>query len=117
MLDGAVVVFCGTSGVEPQSETVWRQADKYEVPRLVFVNKMDRQGADFDRVVEQIKDRLGSLPVPIQMAWGSEENFRGVIDLVSMQSISFSETDKGLTLTRGDIPPDLLKQRQNSESF
>ena len=108
VLDGAVVVFCGTSGVEPQSETVWRQADKYEVPRLVFVNKMDRQGADFDRVLEQIKDRLGSQPVPIQMAWGSEENFRGVIDLVSMQSISFSEDDKGLTLTRGDIPPDLL---------
>ena len=116
VLDGAVVVFCGTSGVEPQSETVWRQADKYEVPRLVFVNKMDRQGADFDRVVEQIKDRLGSQPVPIQMAWGLEENFRGVIDLVSMQSISFSETDKGLTLTRGDIPPDLFeaaaKQRE-----
>ena len=88
VLDGAVVVFCGTSGVEPQSETVWRQADKYEVPRLVFVNKMDRQGADFDRVLEQIKDRLGSQPVPIQMAWGSEENFRGVIDLVSMQSLS-----------------------------
>ncbi len=108
VLDGAVVVFCGTSGVEPQSETVWRQANKYEVPRLVFVNKMDRQGADFDRVLEQIKDRLGSLPVPIQMAWGSEENFRGVIDLVSMQSISFSEDDKGLALTRGDIPPDLL---------
>ena len=108
MLDGAVVVFCGTSGVEPQSETVWRQAEKYEVPRLVFVNKMDRQGADFDRVLEQIKGRLGSLPVPIQMAWGSEENFRGVIDLVSMQSISFSEDDKGLALTRGDIPPDLL---------
>ena len=117
VLDGAVVVFCGTSGVEPQSETVWRQAEKYEVPRLVFVNKMDRQGADFDRVLEQIKNRLGSLPIPIQMAWGSEENFLGVIDLVSMQSISFSEDDKGLALIRGDIPPDLLMPQQSSENF
>lgn len=107
VLDGAVVVFCGTSGVEPQSETVWRQADKYAVPRLVFVNKMDRQGADFDRVLEQIKDRLGSRPVPIQLPWGSEENFVGVIDLLAMQAITFSEKDQGLTIARSDIPSDL----------
>ena len=107
VLDGAVVVFCGTSGVEPQSETVWRQADKYAVPRLVFVNKMDRQGADFDRVLEQIKDRLGSQPVPIQLPWGSEENFVGVIDLLAMQAITFSEKDQGLTIARSDIPSDL----------
>ena len=87
VLDGAVVVFCGTSGVEPQSETVWRQANKYEVPRIVFVNKMDRQGADFPRVVEQIRERLGADPVPLQMAIGSEEHFRGVVDLVTMRAI------------------------------
>ena len=82
MLDGAVVVFCGTSGVEPQSETVWRQANRYEVPRMVFVNKMDRAGADFLRVVEQIKERLGANPVPIQLNIGAEENFKGVVDLI-----------------------------------
>ncbi len=116
VLDGAVVVFCGTSGVEPQSETVWRQADKYAVPRLVFVNKMDRQGADFDRVLEQIKDRLGAHPVPIQLAWGCEENFQGVIDLVSMQAITFSETDQGLTLNRSDVPSDLQERAESSGS-
>ena len=78
VLDGAVVVFCGSSGVEPQSETVWRQADKYQVPRMVFVNKMDRTGADFLRVIEQIKDRLGATPVPIQLNIGAEDNFQGV---------------------------------------
>ena len=86
MLDGAVVVFCGTSGVEPQSETVWRQADRYGVPRMVFVNKMDRQGADFLRVVDQIKKRLGANPVPIQLSIGAEEEFKGVIDLIKIQS-------------------------------
>jgi elongation factor G len=104
VLDGAVVVFCGTSGVEPQSETVWRQADKYAVPRLVFVNKMDRQGADFSRVVEQIGERLGAQVVQIQMALGFEENFAGVIDLVEMQAIHWSEDDQGLTHQRSDIP-------------
>ena len=117
VLDGAVVVFCGTSGVEPQSETVWRQADKYEVPRLVFVNKMDRQGADFDRVLEQIKERLGAHPVPIQLAWGCEENFQGVIDLVSMQAITFSETDQGLTLKRSDVPSDLHERAEEQREF
>ena len=104
VLDGAVVVFCGTSGVEPQSETVWRQADKYAVPRLVFVNKMDRQGADFPRVVEQIGERLGAHVVQIQMALGYEENFAGVIDLIEMQAIHWGESDQGLTQERSDIP-------------
>ena len=104
VLDGAVVVFCGTSGVEPQSETVWRQADKYAVPRLVFVNKMDRQGADFPRVVEQIGERLGAHVVQIQMALGFEEDFAGVIDLIEMQAIHWGESDQGLTHERSDIP-------------
>ena len=108
VLDGAVVVFCGTSGVEPQSETVWRQANKYEVPRMVFVNKMDRQGADFLRVVDQIRDRLGSNPVPIQLAIGAEENFRGVIDLIKMKAIIWNESDQGLTYEEEDIPADLV---------
>ncbi len=104
VLDGAVVVFCGTSGVEPQSETVWRQADKYAVPRLVFINKMDRQGADFPRVVEQIGERLGAQVVPIQIALGYEENFAGVIDLIEMQAIQWEEGDQGSTHKRSDIP-------------
>jgi elongation factor G len=110
VLDGAVVVFCGTAGVEPQSETVWRQANKYEVPRIVFVNKMDRQGADFLRVVEQIHDRLGSNPVPIQLAVGAEENFRGVVDLIKMKAIIWNETDQGLTYEEEDIPSDLVEE-------
>ena len=112
VLDGAVVVFCATSGVEPQSETVWRQADKYAVPRLVFVNKMDRQGADFQRVLEQIKERLGAQPVPLQMAWGAEDDFKGVIDLISMQAIVFDATDQGTTQERIPIPDDLLAEAQ-----
>ncbi|NCF77560.1 MAG: elongation factor G [Proteobacteria bacterium] len=111
-LDGAVVVFCGTSGVEPQSETVWRQADKYEVPRLVFVNKMDRQGADFPRVLEQIQERLGAQPVPLQMAWGAEEHLQGVIDLVAMEALVFSETDQGLTQERLAIPDELMAEAE-----
>ena len=104
VLDGAVVVFCGASGVEPQSETVWRQANRYEVPRMVFVNKMDRAGADFLRVVGQIRDRLGSNPVPVQLAIGAEENFRGVVDLVRMKAIYWNEQDQGLTYELADIP-------------
>ena len=106
VLDGAVVVFCGTSGVEPQSETVWRQANKYEVPRLVFVNKMDRAGADFLRVVGQIEQRLGSTPVCLQLAIGAEEHFKGVIDLVKMKAIYWNEDDLGLTFKEEDIPED-----------
>ena len=86
VLDGAVAVFCAVGGVEPQSETVWRQANKYQVPRMVFVNKMDRAGADFFRVVDQIKTRLGSTPVPLQVPIGSEDSFKGVVDLLSMRS-------------------------------
>ena len=112
VLDGAVVVFCGSSGVEPQSETVWRQADKYEVPRLVFVNKMDRAGADFERVLGQIRKRLGATCVPIQLNIGAEENFRGVIDLIKMKSINWNEEDKGMTFTYEDIPADYLEKAE-----
>ncbi|MFP6795932.1 MAG: elongation factor G [Pseudomonadales bacterium] len=108
VLDGAVVIFCGTSGVEPQSETVWRQANRYEVPRMVFVNKMDRAGADFLRVVEQIRERLGSNPVPVQLALGAEEKFEGVIDLVRMKAIYWDESDQGRTYEARDIPQDLI---------
>ncbi|NAW66229.1 elongation factor G [Photobacterium halotolerans] len=107
VLDGAVVVFCGSSGVEPQSETVWRQADKYEVPRMVFVNKMDRAGADFLRVIEQIKIRLGANPVPIQLNIGAEEEFKGVIDLIKMKAINWNEADQGMSFTYEDIPADM----------
>jgi len=109
VLDGAVVVFCGSSGVEPQSETVWRQADKYGVPRMVFVNKMDRAGADFLRVVNQIKHRLGATPVPIQLNIGAEEEFKGVIDLIKMKAINWNEADQGMTFTYEDIPEDMLE--------
>ncbi len=112
VLDGAVVVFCASSGVEPQSETVWRQADRYEVPRIVFVNKMDRAGADFLRVVDQIKDRLAATPVPIQLAIGAEENFEGVIDLVRMKAIYWNEADQGMTYELRDIPEPLQSQAE-----
>jgi elongation factor G len=112
VLDGAVVVFCGTSGVEPQSETVWRQANKYEVPRLVFVNKLDRAGADFLRVVDQIEQRLGSTPVCLQLAVGAEEHFEGVIDLVKMKAIYWNEDDLGLTFEEADIPEDMVAQAE-----
>ncbi|HFG2190967.1 TPA: elongation factor G [Vibrio cholerae] len=112
VLDGAVVVFCGTSGVEPQSETVWRQADKYGVPRMVFVNKMDRAGADFLRVVDQIKHRLGANPVPIQLNIGAEEEFKGVIDLIKMKAINWNEADQGMSFTYEEIPADMLELAQ-----
>jgi len=109
VLDGAVVVFCGSSGVEPQSETVWRQADKYEVPRMVFVNKMDRAGADFLRVIDQIKNRLGANPVPIQLNIGAEDEFKGVVDLIKMKAINWSEDDQGMTFTHEDIPAEMVE--------
>lgn len=112
VLDGAVVVFCGASGVEPQSETVWRQADKYEVPRLVFVNKMDRAGADFEAVVDQIRNRLGATCVPIQLNIGAEEEFKGVIDLIKMKAINWSEADQGMSFTYDDIPAELVDRAQ-----
>ena len=104
VLDGAVVVFCATSGVEPQSETVWRQADKYQVPRIVFVNKMDRQGADFQGVLSQIKERLGATPVTIQLPMGQEESFQGVIDLIGMRAIRWDATDQGLSFESDPVP-------------
>ncbi|WP_026376745.1 elongation factor G [Aestuariibacter salexigens] len=112
VLDGAVVVFCGSSGVEPQSETVWRQANKYQVPRMVFVNKMDRAGADFERVVGQIRKRLGANCVPIQLNIGSEDTFKGVIDLIKMKAINWNEEDKGLTFTYDPIPEDMLEHAE-----
>ena len=108
VLDSAVAVFCAVGGVEPQSETVWRQANKYSVPRLAFVNKMDRAGADFFRVVDQIKERLGASAVPIQVPIGAEENFKGVIDLIRMKAINWNEDDLGATYTEEDIPEELL---------
>ena len=110
VLDGAVAVFCAVGGVEPQSETVWRQANKYEVPRMVFVNKMDRAGADFFRVVDQIKTRLGSNPVPIQVPIGSEDSFKGVVDLLTMKSIIWDDASMGMKFETGDIPSELQEQ-------
>ncbi|AZE23693.1 elongation factor G [Pseudomonas chlororaphis] len=108
VLDGAVVVFCGTAGVEPQSETVWRQANKYGVPRVVYVNKMDRAGANFLRVVGQIKSRLGHTPVPVQLAIGAEDNFAGQVDLIKMKAIYWNDDDKGTTYREEEIPTDML---------
>ncbi|MBB4822528.1 elongation factor G [Pseudomonas alcaligenes] len=109
VLDGAVVVFCGTSGVEPQSETVWRQANKYGVPRIVYVNKMDRAGANFLRVVGQIKNRLGHTPVPVQLAIGAEDDFQGQVDLLKMKAIYWNEDDKGTSYREEEIPADLVE--------
>ncbi|MDP6028864.1 MAG: elongation factor G [Arenicellales bacterium] len=110
VLDGAVGVFCAVGGVEPQSETVWRQADKYSVPRLAFVNKMDRTGADFLRVVDQIRDRLGSNVIPIQVPIGAEDGFQGVVDLIKMKAIYWDEETRGAKFEERDIPDDLLDQ-------
>ena len=107
VLDSAVAVFCAVGGVEPQSETVWRQANKYSVPRLAFVNKMDRAGADFLRVVEQIKQRLGSNPVPVQLPLGSEDNFSGVVDLIRMKAIKWNDEDLGATYFEEDVPENM----------
>lgn len=107
VLDGAVAVFDSVAGVEPQSETVWRQANKYGVPRLAFVNKMDRMGANFYRVVDQIKNRLGSVPVPIQLPIGAEDNFVGVVDLLSMKAVYWHEENKGMTFDLKEIPEEL----------
>ena len=107
VLDGACAVFCAVGGVEPQSETVWRQANKYHVPRMAFVNKMDRAGADFLRVVGQLKSRLGAIPVPIQLPIGAEDHFKGVVDLVRMKAIFWNEADMGATYELEDIPADM----------
>ncbi|TVT35354.1 elongation factor G [Marinobacter vinifirmus] len=114
VLDGAVVVFCGSSGVEPQSETVWRQANKYEVPRMVFVNKMDRAGADFMRVVEQIRQRLGATAVPIQLPIGAEDEFEGIVDLLRMKAIYWNEADQGMTYELRDIPENMQAEAEKA---
>lgn len=107
VLDGVVMVYCAVGGVQPQSETVWRQANKYKVPRIAFVNKMDRIGANFLKVVSQIKTRLGAHPIPIQLAIGAEDNFTGVIDLIKMKAINWNEYDQGTTFTYEEIPADM----------
>ena len=117
VLDGAVVVLCGSSGVQPQTETVWRQANKYEVPRMVFVNKMDRAGADFMEVVNQLGTRLGAIPVPLQMTIGAEENFKGVVDLIKMKAILWNEADQGMTFEYSDIPEDLVDECTEMHEF
>ncbi|MDH3900380.1 MAG: elongation factor G [Gammaproteobacteria bacterium] len=109
VLDGACAVFCAVGGVEPQSETVWRQANKYHVPRMAFVNKMDRAGADFLRVVGQMKGRLGATAVPLQLPIGAEENFKGVVDLIRQQAIYWNEADMGTTYEEQDIPADMAE--------
>ncbi len=108
VLDGSVAVFCAVGGVEPQSETVWRQADKYQVPRIGFVNKMDRQGANFLGVVAKVKKILGANPVPMQLAIGAEESFKGIVDLIRMKAIYWNEDDQGVTYNVEDIPDDLV---------
>ncbi|MBT6328009.1 MAG: elongation factor G [Candidatus Thioglobus sp.] len=117
VLDGACAVFCAVGGVEPQSETVWRQANKYNVPRIGFVNKMDRAGADFLRVCEQVKTRLGGHPVPMQIAIGAEEDFKGVVDLITMKAIYWNEEDQGATYETKDIPADLQDLADEKREF
>ncbi len=107
VLDGAVAVFCAVGGVEPQSETVWRQADTYGVPRIAYINKMDRSGADFYNVVQMMKDRLGARPVPLQLPIGAEDQFIGIIDLMEMHAVFFNEDDKGINPSVGEIPEEL----------
>ncbi|ACY86063.1 elongation factor G [Edwardsiella piscicida] len=117
VLDGAVMVYCAVGGVQPQSETVWRQANKYQVPRIAFVNKMDRMGANFLKVVNQIKTRLGANPVPLQLAIGAEDAFTGVVDLVKMKAINWNEADQGVTFTYEDIPADMVELANEWHQF
>jgi len=117
VLDGALALFCAVGGVEPQSETVWRQANKYNVPRIGFVNKMDRAGADFLRVCDQIKTRLGGNPVPMQIAIGAEEDFKGIVDLITMKAIYWNEEDQGATYDARDIPDELQALAEEKREF
>ncbi|MEK7851355.1 MAG: elongation factor G, partial [Deltaproteobacteria bacterium] len=112
VLDGAVAVFCSVGGVEPQSETVWRQADKYKVPRIAFINKMDRIGADFKRGVQMMIDRLGANPVPIQLPIGIEDTFKGIVDLIRMKSINYKDETMGADYVLGDIPADMMEEAE-----
>jgi len=117
VLDGTVAVFCAVGGVQPQSETVWRQATRYEVPRMAFVNKMDRTGADFYRVVEQVKDRLGARAVPIQLPIGAEEGFEGIVDLVKMKAIYWSQENQGVSYEHREIPGDLMAKAEAAHEY
>jgi elongation factor G len=117
VLDGAVFVLCAVGGVQPQSETVWRQANKYNVPRLAFVNKMDRTGANFSKVVEQLKSRLGAYPVPMQLPIGAEDGFEGVVDLLKMKAIIWNMADQGTSFTYGDIPANLADDAAKAREF
>ena len=110
VLDGAVAVFCAVGGVQPQSETVWRQADRYGVPRIVFVNKMDRMGADFSKAVEEIRTKLGAVPALMSLPWGAADDFKGTIDLLSMKALVYSESDNGSTVEARDIPAELCDE-------
>ena len=112
VLDGAVMVYCAVGGVQPQSETVWRQANKYKVPRIAFINKMDRTGANFLRAVEQIKTRLKGNAVPLQLPIGAEDNFKGVIDLIKMKAINWNEADQGTSFVYEDIPAEFWNRRK-----
>jgi len=117
VLDGAVVVLCGSSGVQPQTETVWRQANKYAVPRMVFVNKMDRAGADFKMVISQLKERLGANAVPLQMTIGAEDEFKGVVDLIKNKAILWSEDDQGMTFEYADVPDEVADEVAEMREF
>ncbi len=117
VLDGTVAVFCAVGGVQPQSETVWRQATRYRVPRLAFVNKMDRTGANFERVVRQIRERLGARPVPVQLPIGAEEKFEGVIDLVKMKAIYWNSENQGMTFEAREIPAELKEAAEKAREF
>ncbi|HJX35133.1 MAG TPA: GTP-binding protein, partial [Desulfatiglandales bacterium] len=110
VLDGAIGVFCAVGGVEPQSETVWHQADRYKVPKIAFINKMDRVGADFFRVIEMIKNRLHARPLILQLPWGSEDNYIGIIDLLKMKAVTWEEDTLGVKFDETDIPPDYMDQ-------
>lgn len=109
VLDGAVAVFCAVGGVEPQSETVWKQADKYKVPRICFINKMDRAGADFFAVVDELKEKLGANAVPLQIPIGSEDTFVGIVDLISNKAIIWDDASKGMQYSEGPIPEDMIE--------
>jgi len=117
VLDGAIFVLCAVGGVQSQSETVWRQADRYGVPRLAFVNKMDRTGADFDKVVAQLRSRLGARPVPMQIPIGAEEDFRGVVDLLRMRAVYWDVGSQGMKFEFGDIPPELAEAAARAREF
>src|SRR5690554_1736356 len=117
VLDGAIVVLCASSGVQPQTETVWRQANKYHVPRVVFVNKMDRTGASFDRVVGQVRDRLNAIAVPMQVAIGAEEDFKGVVDLVRMKALYWDDADQGMNVRIEEIPAELVEECEKAREF